>query len=214
LPKSATEAKQGLDIDTEKEGNAPGPPREIKKARGPRTTVEATAEKDATETTRAPKKAGTKPQAKDAASTTETVQVTTAKTVVRAENDDSMTEVLGPALVAGALGRKVGDARTEMTIKGITECRVKIMSMRQKAKRPVPKAPDNSMEGDDPRELVEATDVRLSLLATNQHVQLELPGDMTDENKRATRSCGIKETGVVKRTSETGNDTPHNGQKD
>jgi len=47
-----------------------------------------------------------------------------------------MMEVLGPALVAGALGRKVGSAHTTAMCQGMTKCWVELASTRQKAKRP------------------------------------------------------------------------------
>jgi len=114
-----------------------------------------------------------------------------------------MTEVLGPALVAGALGRKLGDARTATLIKGITECRVEIMSTRQKAKRPVPKAPDNSREADSSVERADLCDARMSLSATNLQVRLELPGDVAEENERATEPSGAKGMVVREVASET-----------
>jgi len=169
--------------------------------------MEATAKDHATETTRAAKKVNTKARAKGATNTAESLRVATTETVMRAEVDDSMTEVLGPALVAGALGRKVGDARTATTIKGITKCRVEIMSTRQKAKRPVLKVPDNSLEADS-MERVGMCDERLSLSATDQQVQFELPGDITEGNKEATGLSGIKEMVVEKTAGEAGNTEP------
>jgi len=79
--------------------------------------VESTAKKDATEATRASKKVGAKARTKSVANTAEPLHVTTREKVARPEDDDSMTEVMGPALVVGALGRKIGDARTATTIK-------------------------------------------------------------------------------------------------
>jgi len=133
-------------------------------------------------------------------SATETVRAVTTKSVVCAEEGDVMTEVLGSALVAGALGRKLGDARTATLIKGITECRVEIMSTRQKAKRPVPKAPDNSREADSSIESV--CEARMSLSATDLHVRLELPGDVHDESVRETEPRGVEEIVVGKEINE------------
>jgi len=64
------------------------------------------------------------------------------------------------------------------------------MSTRQKSKRPLPKAPDNLLEADSLIGRVEVCDARLSLSATDLHVQLELPGDVTEENEGATGSSG------------------------
>jgi len=91
-----------------------------------------------------------------------------------------MTEVLGPALVAGALGRKIGDMCTATMMRGITECRVELLSTRQKAKLPVPAAPNNSAESNSVVDCVGKYDVRLSLSATDQQVPLELPGDVIE----------------------------------
>jgi len=90
-----------------------------------------------------------------------------------------MTETLGPALVAGALGRKVGDARTATMMRGITECRVELLSTRQKAKLPVRAVPNNSAESNSVIDGIGAYDARLSLSATDQQVHLDLLGDVT-----------------------------------
>jgi len=198
-PRRTIAFRPSLAIDKAEVGNAPASQKEVRKARAPRKTVELTGSCGAIETIRAPRNLGAKPKAKGAASTAEVTCVATAKTAVRAEDDDSMTEVLGPALVAGALGRKIGDARTATMIQEITECRVELLSTRQKAKRPVPKAPDNSREADNPTERIEVSGARLSLLATDQHVQLELPGDIMEENRVATGSSRIKKTSVGKK---------------
>jgi len=89
--------------------------------------------------------------------------------------NDSQTEILGPSLVAGALGRKLGDARTAAMISGMVECRVELMSTREKAKQPVPAAPANSAEPNSVPECVGASDARLSLSVTDQNIQLKLP---------------------------------------
>jgi len=81
--------------------------------------------------------------------------------------------------VAGALGRKVGDARTAEMMKGITECRVEIMSTRQIARLPVTAVPENSVESDSIADGTDTGDARLSLSATDQHMQVELPGVRT-----------------------------------
>jgi len=101
-----------------------------------------------------------------------------------------MTEVLGPALVAGdartmAMPIKIGDARTMAMHKGITECRVELLSKRQKAKMTLPAASDNSVESDDVLEGIYASDIRLSLSMTDQHIQLDLPGDRVMESATA-----------------------------
>jgi len=105
----------------------------------------------------------------------------TGKTVAQSSDEDSVTEVLGPALVAGALGRKIGDTRTATMIKGITECRVELLSTRQKAKLPVPAVPNNSAESNSVTECARANNARLALSATSLNVQMELPGDVSEE---------------------------------
>jgi len=66
-------------------------------------------------------------------------------------------------------------------MRGITECRVQILTTRQKAKLPVPAAPNNSAESNSVTECTGATEARLSLSATDLHVQLELPGEVSEE---------------------------------
>jgi len=96
--------------------------------------------------------------------------------------------------VAGTLGRKIGDKRTAEMMKGITECRVEIMSTRQKARLLVPAAPENSVESNS---LVDGTDTdaRLSLSATDQHVQVELPGVGVADDRREGQAGENWETG-------------------
>jgi len=101
-------------------------------------------------------------------------------TTVHSSDEDLRTEALGPALVAGALGRKIGDARTATMMRGITECRVELLSTRQKAKLPVPAAPHNSAESNSVADVSNADDARLSLSATDLHVHVELPGDVKE----------------------------------
>jgi len=76
--------------------------------------------------------------------------------------------------------------------------------MRQKAKRPVPKAPDNSVESDSLAERTGASDARQSLSTTDQHVQLELPGDIVGENCSTAQPSGRGEPGAGKTVIETG----------
>jgi len=121
------------------------------------------------------KKAADKPVAKRPKSTIEAPRKAT--TTVRSSDEDSRTEALGPALVAGALGRKLGDVRTAMMLKGITECRVELLTTRQKAKLPLPAVPHNSAESNSVADGSYVDDARLSLSATDLHVQVELPGD-------------------------------------
>jgi len=161
-------------------------------------------EGDATETKRVHKKAGAKSQEKGAARITEATRTAPTRTPALGEDDDSMTEVLGSTLVAGALGRKVGDARTVAMMKGITECRLELMSTRQKAKKPVPKAPDNSVESDSLAERTGASDERQSLSATDQHVQLKLPGDIVGEKCGTAQPSGTGKPGAGKTVIETG----------
>jgi len=79
---------------------------------------------------RLPTRTDAKPRAKKSASVVESLRTATSKRVSHAEDEDSMTEVLGPALVAGPLGRKISDARTMAMLKGITECHVELLSTR------------------------------------------------------------------------------------
>jgi len=64
-------------------------------------------------------------------------------------------------------------------LKTLPECRVKIEleSTRNKSRRPVPAAPANSIESEDLTGGGEGDDMRLSQPATNQNIQLGLPGD-------------------------------------
>jgi len=112
---------------TTMQSEVPKESKEKKKSRAPRTTVEVAKEGDATGTKRVHKKANAKSQAKGAARLTEATRTAPTRTPARGEDDNSMTKVLGPALVARALRRKVGDARTVAMMKGITECRVELM---------------------------------------------------------------------------------------
>jgi len=82
--------------------------------------------------------------------------------------------------VAGALGRKIGDARTATMMRGITECRVELLTTRQKAKLPVPAVPNNSAESNSVMEYPGTSEARLSLSVTDMNVQLELPGDVSE----------------------------------
>jgi len=164
-------------------------------ASAPATSMEGG---DAAEVSCMFRRTGTKPHAKKGTSGAESLQTATTKRVACAEEKDSMTEVLGPVLVVGALGRKIGDARSIAMLKGITECRVELMSTRQKAKIPLPAVPDNSVESEDLVEGVDASDVRRSvsmtdrdLSMTDQQIQLELPGDGTGESGAAGPSGGV-----------------------
>jgi len=154
-PRPMSASRPSLVVDKATETNAPASRKETRKLRPLCKAVEPLGACDATETMRGPKSFISKSQAKSTVSIAEPVRAATTKVVALAEEDDAMTEVLGPALVAGVLGRKLGDARTATLMKGITECRVEIMSTRQKAKRPVPKAPDNSREADSSIERAE-----------------------------------------------------------
>jgi len=205
--KSEIMSKVRAEGDRVKGGDAPGPRVEIKKSRANRPAVVTsvgepettwptkaprqaedqkkmkstkTGEGKATDSTVISKKTVVKSRTKRPTSATEPSRRTSGKTGAKSSDEESITEVLGPALVAGALGRKVGDARTATMIMGITECRVELLSTRQKAKLPVPAVPNNSAESNSVIECVGAYDVQLSLSATDQHVYLELPGDVTE----------------------------------
>jgi len=140
----------------------------------------------ATEETSAATKICAKARQKRPADANEPHRAMTTELATRESGDDSLTEILGPALVAGALGRKLGDVRTAATISGIVECRVELMSTRKKAKQPVPAAPANSAESNSVTECVGASEARLSLSATDQNVQLELPGEVPERDKEIT----------------------------
>jgi len=137
------------------------------------------------------KKTMIKPKAKRPTVATEPSRKNMAKTTTHSSDDDTMTEVLGPALVAGALGRKIGDTRTATMMRGITECRVELLSTRQKAKLPLPAAPNNSAESNSVAETAGVYDGRLSLSATDLHVQLELPGEVIGSTAEATSSAAL-----------------------
>jgi len=121
----------------------------------------------ATDVTGAPKKPVVKIRMKRPTCATEPSRTATEKTTTRPSGEDLMTEALGPALVAGALGRKIGDARTATMMRGITECRVELLTTRQKAKLPVPAVPHNSAESNSAVDGSGAYDARLSLSATD-----------------------------------------------
>jgi len=201
--KTETVSKVRAEGDRAKGGDATGLKLEVKKSRAtlpavgtsviepeisstmrpPRRTEEQnktkstkTGDGKTTEIAGVSKKTVAKSRAKGPTSATEPSRTTTGKIVAKSSDEDSMTELLGPALVAGALGRKIGDARTNTMMKGITECRVELLSTRQKAKLPVPVVPNNSAESNSVVDGAGTYDVRLSLSATDQHVQLKLPG--------------------------------------
>jgi len=134
-----------------------------------------------------PKKVVAKVKAKRPAAATELPRKNAARTAPHSSDDDTIMAVLGPALVAGALGRKIGDARTASMMRGITECRVELLTTRQKARLPLPEVPHNSAESNSVAEIVGAHDGRLSLSATDLHVQLELPGEVTEPPVETTR---------------------------
>jgi len=121
------------------------------------------------DTSHASKKMTGKSRTKEPSAGTST-RVATAQPTAHSSEDDSVTEILGPALVAGALCRKIGDAHTSEMMKGITECRVEILTTRQKAKRPLPNAPNNSAESNSVVEGASAYKARLFLSATDQHL--------------------------------------------
>jgi len=171
--KSETVPKARVVCDQAKDRDALVSKGEIKKPRATRPAVRTSvSESVATSTTKAPRRVeeqvkakpmkmgegkrtdiGVEPKrtvnksgAKRPTSATEPSHKTAEKTTTHSSDEDSRTEVLGPALVAGAIGRKIGNARTATMMRGITECRVKLLSTRQKAKLPVPAAPNNSAE--------------------------------------------------------------------
>jgi len=154
-------------IDAPRRSEEQGKAKSTKIGEGKPTEIEA-----------GPKKTVVKPKAKRPTSATEPPLKSGGRTATHS-SDESMTEVLGPALVAGALGRKIGDTRTATMMRGITKCRVELLSTRQKARLPGPAAPNNSAESNSVMDVVGTYDVRLSLSATDQQVQLELPGDVT-----------------------------------
>jgi len=86
-------------------------------------------------------------------------------------------------------GRKIGDTRTATMMRGITECRVELLSTLQKAKLPVPAAPNNSAESNSVAETAGAYDARLFLSATDLHVQVELPGEVTETTAETTSTA-------------------------
>jgi len=125
------------------------------------------------------KRAVVRNRTKKSTTTKESVPNTARKIAAQSSGEEFETEVLGPALVAGALGRRIGDARTTTMMRGITECRVRLLTTQQKAELPVPPAPNNSAESNSAVEIPCGYDGRLSLSATDLHVQLELPGEVT-----------------------------------
>jgi len=206
-------SKTRVESDRVKVGDVPGPKFEGKKSRVTRpaigTNVGEPEVSSATEASRraeeqgkkklmktgdeksagiavASKRPVTKIRVKRPTSATEPLRTSLEKMVVQSSDEESMTEALGPALVVGALGRKIGDTRTATMMRGITDCRVELLSTRQKAKLPVPAVPNNSAESNSVVEGAGAYDVRLSLSATDQHVQLELPGDVTETTAKMT----------------------------
>jgi len=104
--------RPSLAIDKAEEGNVPASRKEAKKSRAPRRKVESTGVRVVTKTMRVPKSAISRSQARGTGSVAEPVRAAIAEVVVRVEEDDAMTELLGPALVAGALGQKLGNAPT------------------------------------------------------------------------------------------------------
>jgi len=154
-----------------------------------------------TEGTSAGTKIGAKARQKRLADANEPRRTRTPEPTTHERSDDSPTEILGPSLVAGALGRKLGDARTAAMINGIVECRVELLSTRT-SKEPVLAAPANSAESNSVTECVGASDARLSLFATDQNIQLELPGDVSERNKEMTADDGAKKTNVMKTMGE------------
>jgi len=160
-------------------------------------TVEGgTGASSATDTTHTSKQTGGKSRGKEPFEKKST-RIAIVPPTAQLSEDDSMTEILGPALVAGALNRKIGDARTSELIKGITECRVEILTTRQKAKLPLPDAPNNSAETSSVIEGAGAYDVRLSLSATDQNVRLELPGDVPEVIEKVTPNSGETSKGIT-----------------
>jgi len=211
--KTEATLKAHVESDREKDRNASAPTNEGKKPRANRPTVKvSTGEALTTSTTEAPlrveerekskptkagegkrtdivtesKKTVANSKAKRPTSATEPSRKNMVRTATHSSDDEAMTEVLGPALVAGALGRKIGDTRTATMMRGITECRVELLSTRQKAKLPLPAAPNNSAESNSVAETAGAHDGRLSLSATDLHVQLELPGEVIEPSVEAT----------------------------
>jgi len=127
-----------------------------------------------------PKRTVAKMRVKKPTTVIEAPRGPTGQTVAQSSKEESATEVLGPALVVGALGRKIGDARTATMMRGITECRVELLSTRQKAKLPVPAVPNNSAKSNSVTEYPGTSEARLSLFATDMNVQLELPSDVSE----------------------------------
>jgi len=147
-------------------------------------------------------KIGAKVQQKRPADVNEPHRATPTEAATHVNRDESPTEILGPALVAGALGRRLGDARTAKMMSGIVECRVKIMSTRRQAKLPVPAPPGNSAESNSVTDCVGASDARLSLSALYMNVQLELPGEVPKGEKEAATCNATKEVSEAQTMSE------------
>jgi len=166
-------SKARVESDRVKVGNVPGLKLERKKSRVNRPAIRANVgEPEVSSATKAPRRAEeqgktklmktgdeksagiavtskrpvTKIGAKRTTSATEPPRTSFEKIVVQSSDEASMTQALDPALVAGALGRKIGDTRTATMMRGITECRVELLSTRQRAKLPVPAVPNNSAE--------------------------------------------------------------------
>jgi len=85
----------------------------------------------------------------------------------------SSTVRLGRALVSGALGRKVDDAKMFETVVNLKECTVFLKSRRKKSKVPVSAAPPNSMESE--LDMDESNSVHLSQSSTDVGVHIGLP---------------------------------------
>jgi len=216
VSRAKTEAilKAHVESDREKDRHASAPTNEGKRPRANRPTVKVNAgESLTTPTIEAPprveerqkskptkvvegkrtdivtgsKKTVAKSMAKRPTSAIEPSRKNIVRIATQSSDDEARTEVLGPALVAGALGRKIGDMRTATMMRGITECRVELLSTRQKAKLPLPAAPNNSAELNSVAETAGAHDGRLSLSANDLHVQLELPGEATEPTVEATQ---------------------------
>jgi len=117
-----------------------------------------------------PQRTAVKTRTKRTNTATEPLRTATGEIALQSSGDDFVTEVPGPALVVGALERKIGDARTANMMRGITEWRVELLST----------VPNNSAKSNSVTEIIGTSDARLSLSAMDMRVELELPGDVSE----------------------------------
>jgi len=94
------------------------------------------------------------------------------------EESVSSTVRLGKALVSGALGRRTDDPKIFSAAVNMTECSVRIQTMKKKAKVPVSAAPSNSIDSE--ADIEGMGDILLSLSATDRGTHIDLPRGGTE----------------------------------